>query len=187
MVAMALFGNTSYITTRTAHPEAYELTQEQAQAGLDTEVGTSPTQGCYDLYRLIALRRSQSGTSVQPNTCTQLAAPDDIAHQISLWLQILWLGPMGVRVSNTTYQMQQTPTAALYLSNEIWLKQGVLTGSNLQLAYDPGADIKIPAISTSGVSSSFPHCSASLSRACLPWQAMLRVSRLGLRRRILSQ
>jgi hypothetical protein len=107
MVAMALFGNTSYITTRTAHPEAYELTQEQAQAGLDTEVGTSPTQGCYDLYRLIALRRSQSGTSVQPNTCTQLAAPDDIAHQISLWLQILWLGPMGVRVSNTTYQISK--------------------------------------------------------------------------------
>ena len=83
MVFMALFSNTSYIATRTAHPEAYELTQEQFQAGLDTEVTTSPTQGCYDLYSLVALCRSQSGTSVQVNTCTQLATPDDIAHQIS--------------------------------------------------------------------------------------------------------
>ena len=152
MVAMALFGESSYIATRTAHPEAYEMTSAQADANI-YNAGGSSSEICYDLYPLVALSKDESGIQATAGLgCTGLAGPGDLGSQIATWLSIFWAGSTDLGgPNNSSYQMQESLTAALFLSNEIWLKQGVIGNGNLNVAYDPGADMSVPVVSIGGM------------------------------------
>jgi len=156
MVAMAIFGESSYISTRSTNPTAYEMITEQEEMR-SADNGQDSSNICYDLWPLASLGNSQSGfDTTDLGGCIRLENPGDIPSQIARWLTIFLAGPAdpdaGTHPMQGSYLMQSTLTAALYLSNGIWLKQGVSGASRtLNVNYDPGAPTTIPTISTVGI------------------------------------
>lgn len=154
--AMALFGENSYIATRTRNPSLYLSTAPESVL-YDTTAARYQYDLCNDFMPLIGLTDSLNGdNSVNFGWCIQNGQTTDVAVQVAGWLRLFWhtggLPSPNSLTRTPQYLMQTVFTAALYLSHSVLLTKGFSSMSrSLTVNYDLGAASQIPAISAAGI------------------------------------
>jgi hypothetical protein len=142
-IAMALFGEGSFIQTRAAYPKAYENPANTSQ---------NATGACVDQAPLGFLFGPQNidpwTYSFNPIfTCITNNGGGVMGTSLITWLQKFQFSPGKNDGTNNGY-LASTFTAAAFLANQAWM--GNVKGK-LEIHYDMGADIQIPSISQAGI------------------------------------
>ncbi|PGH04140.1 hypothetical protein GX51_03647 [Blastomyces parvus] len=145
-VAEALFGNSSFIATRSHSPLAY--------------TGIHPYGPCRDLAPLVSLmteRHKGNHFDIQNARLYCLARPDDeqVTWQIANWLGLFWTNDSTIDRLGfdepETFQMKRTLTAAVYLAHKGWLLSGDRSDRDFDIHFDVGNDAPMPVISSAGL------------------------------------
>ena len=133
-IAIALFGEESFISSRVSRPEAY-LHREGAN---DIK--------CIELAPCQGLLRDQDGNADTRNRISDCISNDafnidDLQYQLATFVISLYSN--GERIKNAF-------EAAAFLANEAWLLDNSISRS-FSVHYDMGADSEVPVISIGGV------------------------------------
>ncbi|KAK4554813.1 hypothetical protein LTR86_007961 [Recurvomyces mirabilis] len=138
-IAMALFGEGSFIDERTSYPETF----------IESNDSSLPDGTCVDYAPLQFLQQVTYGYSdwTQGHRCIVNNATKsqvDLDDGISLWLR--------------TFQVIDVPTmgnafdAAAFLATKAWLENQIPnSGRTLSVSIDLGVDTQVPAISVAGI------------------------------------
>jgi hypothetical protein len=150
IIAIALFGEGSFIPTRMAHPEAYAgLTRDKTNSTSVT--GWASNAGsCTDLAPLGFLLADNVGQGVVGNSIATCMTNTDggpggsrVDIEIANWIDNFRYLPERLR---------NAYTAAAFLANQAWMQE--MDGMNpksLYITYDLGGDTSVPVISHKGV------------------------------------
>lgn len=143
-VAIALFGNGSFIQQRAANPDKF-ITPLEAQ--------TYNRSLCIELIPLRSLLVGDPGSSVEPVDVSGLAKcvyQNDVADMGQLQAQMAgWVEYFYYNHWDGDQQIEKAFGAAVYLANEAWLLSATLP--SLSVSYDLGTDTLVPAISLPGI------------------------------------
>ena len=152
-IAMALFGESSFIATRWQHPEIYLM--NETYASIDEAISQGINEDvfdprCVDLEPLMGLlmgpswQESSESRGLYPGCIENGNNQDDVLQrQIEQWMLSLANGFPSDVIANAF-------EAAAFLANEAWLIQSV-TQPSLFVSYDLGADTETLVISKGGV------------------------------------
>jgi hypothetical protein len=148
-VALALFGNDSYIATHSRYPSMYEPTARLRNYSrldpVDKEDSYYRTK-CRELAPFVGLLGDTTS-----KTCVQRSDTDGMAWEMKIWLEAFWRGAKGDNPA-AEERMTRGFTAAVFLSNYIWLTKGSANSrQSLSVSYDMGADAKKPVITLAGI------------------------------------
>ncbi|KAK2799563.1 hypothetical protein FQN51_006877 [Onygenales sp. PD_10] len=146
-LAEALFGNSSFIATRSRHPLSYTRETKWSRG----------SDNCVDLAPMASLLsdRYLDGTLQRYDMeCINEHDPSDMPFQVSNWLALFFTPGISYYSSfdgnneERPYQMELAFTAAIYLAHSNWLLHTIPYGEDsLSISYDLGADASFPTIS----------------------------------------
>ncbi|KAK2813335.1 hypothetical protein FQN50_000650 [Emmonsiellopsis sp. PD_5] len=147
-LAEALFGNSSFIATRSHHPLSYTR---------DTEWSWG-SPNCVDLAPMASLLSDRYLDSTLQNynmECINEPVPRSLPLQVSSWLALFFAqgthfstGVNGADNDVRPYQMELAFTAAIYLAHSNWLLHPIhYVFDEFSISYDLGADASLPTIS----------------------------------------
>lgn len=146
-IALALFGEGSFIATRSAHQSAYVGVNATRDAN-DT-VHPANAGDCIDLAPLSLLFVSTEGYPVVTDgliSCIRntdgLPDGSGVIDEVVEWLINF--------TYNDTYVLTNVFNSAAFLANQAWLQNQVFR-KTLSVSYDLGADSEVPQISRAGV------------------------------------
>ncbi|KAL4923116.1 uncharacterized protein BDV17DRAFT_277968 [Aspergillus undulatus] len=142
-IALALFGEGSFIASRARNPAAYATTvlrdnPTDAEYRMSVAcIDTVPLGWLFSKYPTRGLNRCISNGDGGEEGW-------DVRNQIAVWL--------GNFITNEDpADMQSTFTAAAFLANKVWMQHNAGSTSNLKVTYDRGIDTKVPVISLAGI------------------------------------
>lgn len=146
-IAMALFGDTSFIQSRQAHPQAYASVID---SNVPVEQVPTYAGSCVDLAPLGILLAGTSGEDNSTNGLNYCITNTDggvngtdVNTEIAQWL------------SNFNYDQERVKNAidaAAFLATKVWMQNSVSpTEKSLQVNFDLGTDTQIPVISRGGI------------------------------------
>ena len=147
-IAMALFGQDSYLGARTIHPEAYiiPITDEDASDKWKNWicVGLAP------FLRLLGDAGTDGGNSqgIYPDYCLKrhITNETDLQDEVAFFLQSLMPNQTSLERLTNAYN------AASFLANQAWLMHSnAALDPWLTVSFDMGADTEKPLISTAGI------------------------------------
>lgn len=144
---MALFGDTSFIQSRQAHPQAYASVID---SNVPMEQVPTYAGSCVDLAPLGILLAGTSGEDNSTNGLNYCITNTDggvngtdVNTEIAQWL------------SNFNYDQERVKNAidtAAFLATKVWMQNSVSpTEKSLQVNFDLGTDTQIPVISRGGI------------------------------------
>lgn len=143
-IAIALFGEGSFVSERLRHPDAY------TEPNTKDELARNPALGaCVDQMPFVNLLKNSSQDGFITGATAICLNNDDaedakgLQKQLATYTQVL-MGTLGGDFMTT-----QAFTAAMFLANEVWLLSSV--NHNLQIYYDYGVDTLVPAVSLGGI------------------------------------
>jgi hypothetical protein len=158
-VAIALFGNESYVATHSQNPSVYEPIYDRSSNVKDDD-DMRPGYGdnyyaskCRELNPIAGLFDNQR--LMDEGGCITRSGRNSVPYEIKSWLQHFWDG-VGVHANDDApyaeERMHRGFNAAVFLANHVWLskskpKDGYGT---LTVNYDLGDDRMIPSISLAG-------------------------------------
>jgi hypothetical protein len=146
-IAMALFGEGSYIANRYQHPEVYIWNETNTEIWDQINQGTNRNlfnSLCVEKEPDIGLLAGSVSYGTYPGCVQNLKNEDDALHrEIETWLFSLAAGS-SPEVVNNAFE------AAAFLANEAWLVQST-PNPTLSVNFDLGADTEIPVISLAGI------------------------------------
>ncbi|KAJ5356579.1 hypothetical protein N7517_011188 [Penicillium concentricum] len=145
-IAMALFGDTSFIQSRQAYPQAYASV---INFNVPVEQVPAYAGSCVDLAPLAILLSGTSGEHDSTNGISYCISNTDggvngteVNSEVAQWL------------SNFNYDQERVKNAfeaAAFLATKAWMQNGVGPAQkSLQVNFDLGADTQIPVISRGG-------------------------------------
>jgi hypothetical protein len=159
-VAIALFGNESYVATHSQNPSAYDLISEHyrnVKDGDDMRSGYGDNyyaSKCRELNPIAGLFDNKHG--IGEEGCITRSMRNSVPYEIKNWLQHFWDG-VGVYADDDApraeERMHRGFNAAVFLANHVWLSKSRPQGGygTLTVNYDLGADRMIPSISLAGI------------------------------------
>lgn len=146
-IAMALFGDTSFIQSRQAHPQAYASV---INFNVPVEQVPAYAGSCVDLAPLAILLAGTSGEDDSTNGINYCISNTDggvngtdVNTEVAQW------------ISNFNYDQERVRNAfdaAAFLANKAWMQNSVSPAEkSLTVNFDLGADTQIPVISRGGM------------------------------------
>ena len=143
-IALALFGQGSFIAERVAQPDTFIHPMDREHVST-----------CTDMVPFLPLLRDNIGQKQVSNPIDycyrdgNVNSMEELQYQIAFYLQSFyynqWDGYAGERIKNAF-------TSAAFLANEAWMLNPAGTGDgSLWVTYDLGADSQIPVISKTGM------------------------------------
>lgn len=141
--AIALFGNGSYIATRSKDPASFERSISISD---DRRVKLYMSK-CREFTPLTGLL--EHGYSKV--TCNTRLTGYTMPYEISQWLEKFWDG--STKSDYLEESMRRALSAAAFLSNYIWLTKSLQSRSDgsLDVNWDQGVDTNVPTISIAGM------------------------------------
>jgi hypothetical protein len=152
-VAIALFGNGSYIATHSQNPAAYERNVTPFANDDDTTSFYSRDDTYYKLEcrEWIPLSGLLDKHLLGQGRCVKRDETNSMPSEIKSWLQGFWAGSMN-DIPRAEERMHKAFNAAVFLANYIQLSNAKAEGydGSLTVNYDLGTDTTICALSASG-------------------------------------
>ncbi|TVY18487.1 hypothetical protein LARI1_G005501 [Lachnellula arida] len=170
-IAMALFGENSFIASHTAFPQAYYGLNSTLDPATQTEVWSINQGACVGLFPMTALLLITGDTGdtgdgnptefIEPST--QGCITNDLGSKeggtggyVGEWVQNFNPGSfigMGGDVSAALQNLASAFTSASFLANQAWLMNNIQGSSqrSLTVAWDSGVDTEVPTISLAGI------------------------------------
>lgn len=149
-IAMALFGENSYIANRFQHPDIFLSGETNTDIWNEIDRGANPAlfvPVCVDQQPLMGLLMGPTNytMAVEYGGCilNNNNQDDTLQQQVEAWILSLY---NGFNVETITNAFE----AAAFLANEAWLVKGAGFGT-LTVSYDLGRDTNVPMISKGGI------------------------------------
>ena len=144
---MALFGENSFIASRTALPWAYPSLNSTINQG-----------ACVGLFPMTALLTSADNPTTFPCITNDMgfetgSSGSGIGVYVGYWVQKFNPGGAEGDNSDTLEYLSNAFTSASFLANQAWLMNNIPDPSyrSLTIAWDSGADTEVPTISLAGI------------------------------------
>ncbi|KAJ5175369.1 uncharacterized protein N7482_001246 [Penicillium canariense] len=146
-IAMALFGDTSFIQSRQAYPQAYASVID---FNVPVEQVPAYAGSCVDLAPLAILLAGISGEYAGTNGIDYcISNTDGGVNGTDVNTEVAWW------ISNFNYEEERVRNAfnaAAFLANRAWMQNSVTPAAkSLTVNFDLGADTQIPVISRGGM------------------------------------
>ncbi|KAL2811415.1 hypothetical protein BJX63DRAFT_444099 [Aspergillus granulosus] len=139
-IAMALFGDGSYIETRAKHPERYGPLVTRNYSSFDQPSHISACRDFVPLGHLLPDAR------ISENHCIRNSdgADTGIHYQVAYWL-MNFLEPID--------QLENAFNAAAFIATKKWLEHPMMAtfSGDRRVNFDMGADTQVPVISLAGI------------------------------------
>ncbi|KAK5700653.1 hypothetical protein LTR97_005170 [Elasticomyces elasticus] len=141
-IAMALFGEGSFIAERVAYPDKYITDGNNGSLPNGTCVDYAPLQFIQHITYGYGIGDGSEGQQCVVNNDTTTF--QDLQGGISLWLRYFQ--------ANDAQTMQNALNAAAYLATKAWVEHQVqVAGRSLTVSMDMGTDTQVPSISPAGM------------------------------------
>jgi hypothetical protein len=147
-VAMALFGEGSFIQSRMANPEAYAATvvRDTNDTDINDHFGWPiNAQTCIDMAPLGHLLADNFGDSDLTNSIDHCIMNDaggpnstDLNAEIASWI---------TNFNYNNVRLMNAFNSAAFLANQAWMLNDISLQRSLRITFDMGADAQVPAIS----------------------------------------